>query len=194
MSSYSAKELRVSEENAISDLDHPGWYRWWAPVELCRRLLGPHAVKVLPHLKIGTDDLQDYRLVYVGIAAKESLYDRVVTWHIRQTHTHTNISRGFLSTFRQTISSLEAGSQAAEAKTNAVIDQLRVELFPVQMRIRDDVTKKHLEAAEDAQLNSCMIPFNIKGNQNETLHDFLGYLRGMRKMGKAQGLKEIKRG
>jgi len=189
---YRAIDLRRITVEQVPDMAHPGWYQWWAPVELCRQLLGPHAENVLPHLTVGTDDLSDYRLIYVGIAANESLYDRIVNWHIRERHTQSKLTHRTLSTLRQTLSSLAADSWAAEAETNAIIDQLRVEVFPGDTEIGETGVKQYLRAQEAEQIAQHVIPLNIQGNNNPYLHNFLIYLKGKRRDGRDQGLRDIR--
>ena len=121
---FSPVDLRAADFRIDDFWRNPGWYRWWARREDCKELLGPQCPQLLPDLTEGEGPLQDHVLVYIGIT-KETLFSRVVNWHVREKHRPGSIKHRTLSTFRQTISSLTAGNWADEAATNRAIDRLR---------------------------------------------------------------------
>ena len=102
---------------------------------------------MLPHLTNKKIRGVDYYYIYVGIAVKESIRDRL-NWHINQHHTISSVKSGILSTLRQTISSLVAGNQFDEKTTNSLIDLLFVEYFPINLEIKSDKAKEKIENIE----------------------------------------------
>ena len=187
---YQATELRNIDKTSSNHWQLPGWYRWWAPNDLCQKLLGEFAGLILPGLTRGEGSLQGHCLIYVGVT-KQTLYSRVIKWHICEKHKLGNIKHRTLSTFRQTISSLSAGTWADEATTNAIIDKMMVEVFPVDMAAGAVETKHYLESLEDQQISRYLIPLNIRGNSDPRLLDFHRHLSEKRRVGRTQALHEL---
>lgn len=129
-----AKELRkINDLESISN-SRPGYYKWWASFDALMILL--------KELEINFKDIEPYieqnnnlYCIYVGIAVKESLRDRL-NWHINQKHTASAVRSGALSTLRQTISSVIAHDQYNEEKTNEFIDLLTIEFFELPYDIK----------------------------------------------------------
>lgn len=148
-----AKDLRNIECIKSIPKDKPGWYKWWAPQEVLEKLLNSkyieneHLSYLLPYLTNKKIEGVDYYYIYVGIAVKESIRDRL-NWHINQHHTISSVKSGILSTLRQTISSLVAGNQFDEKTTNRLIDSLFVEYFPINLEIKSDEAKEKIENIE----------------------------------------------
>lgn len=126
-----------------------------------------------------------YTALYVGIAAgKDGILGRF-KWHIEQNHSISNITKGYLSTLRRTLSallnfkllksSIEVNLSSQE-KLNAFIDEncvLEWNYFPKK-------SKKDLEKIEDEIINSGYFPLNIQGNQ-QVSKNFRKKLGDMRK-------------
>ena len=148
-----AKDLRKTKLIKTIPKDKPGWYKWWALKEVLEKLLNSKYIKnehlsyLLPHLTNKKIRGVDYYYIYVGIAVKESIRDRL-NWHINQHHTISSVKSGILSTLRQTISSLVAGNQFDEKTTNRLIDSLFVEYFPINLEIKSDEAKEKIENIE----------------------------------------------
>ena len=185
-----AIELRNSRTlNTIPD-NKPGWYRWWAPHEVSQQLLGNHFNTLRPHLLQGEagSSLQGLYCVYVGIAVKESIRARL-NWHVNQQHSVGCVKHGTLSTLRQSISSLVGTDQGDEDATNALIDQLIVEYYPVDLPVRSDQAKQYLQEMERRELASHVIPLNIQNNRQAVLADFKQALKKARKTAKTNFLQ-----
>jgi hypothetical protein len=168
----------------------PGWYRWWAPAEVCRELLTEFADQIIPELTEGNDELLGHYLVYVGMT-KETLYSRVIKWHICESHNFGKVHHRTLSTFRQTVSSLTVGNWADELTTNNAIDKMKVEVFPVDLIVGSPETKSHLKSLEGLQISQHLVPFNIQGNRDSRLANFHKHLSKQRKLGRERGLQEL---
>lgn len=190
MTVYLAANLRDIDKSADRHWLLPGWYQWWAPYELSRELLGEFSESILPGLTQGRNDLEGFHLMYIGIT-KETLFSRVVKWHICEKHDIGKCKHRTLSTFRQSISSLASGNWADESSTNAVIDRMKIEVFPVEMTVGALKTKHHLESLEDKQIERHLVPLNIRGNNDPRLANFHRYLQERRRQGRALALQEL---
>ena len=158
-----AKKLR--EKEILKQIPNkPGYYKWWAPKKLTKKFLDFNPsytyFEQLEDVLERHPKQENLYYIYVGIAVKESVRDRL-NWHINQKHSKSSVKSGFLSTFRQTISSLCFDNHKEEEKTNQVIDELFVEYHVVE-------DKDTLEKIELEELNQrgYFRPLNIKGNQN----------------------------
>lgn len=184
-----AKDLRKTELIKTIPKDKPGWYKWWASKEVLEKLLNSKYIEkeylscLLPHLTNKNIDGIKYYYIYVGIAVKESIRDRL-NWHINQHHTISSVKSGFLSTLRQSISSLAVGNQFDEETTNNLIDLLFVEYFPINLEIKSDEAKEKIENIEKKELSENVIPLNLKDNKNVILKDYLIELKNVRKKSK----------
>lgn len=183
-----ARNLRLRE--ALRQIpDKPGWYRWWAPESVAAQLLNSPYISasymeaLSLHLwrhKLRTADNYYYICLYVGVAIKESVRDRL-NWHINQRHTENAIKSGTLSTLRRTLSSLVAGDQYDEAATNAVIDQMVVEYYAMDYPIKSELAKSEILKIEDGEMEQHILPLNIMGNRHAILQSFLADLKKARK-------------
>ena len=180
-----AWELRNPEElNNIPD-DWPGWYRWWAPRQALKLLLGDFYDELVPIMTRGKDELEGLSSIYVGVAINESIRKRL-DWHINQKHTPGNIKHGTLSTLRQSISSLVGKSQQDEEATNDLIDLCMVEIHPVQLNIKSGVARKDIRLIEDEIIQGDILPLNISKNHHPQISDFKKYLKAKRKKAKKE--------
>lgn len=124
---------------------------------------------------------EDYYLcLYIGVAIKESVRDRL-NWHINQHHTENSIKSGTLSTLRRTLSSLVAGDQYNETATNEVIDQMVVEYYVMDYPIKSELAKIEILKIEDNEMDQHILPLNIMGNRHDILQSFLADLKKARK-------------
>lgn len=165
----------------------PGWYRWWAPKEALRQLLGTHFNDLFPHLTQGENQLAGLYYIYVGVAIRESIRARL-NWHVNQRHTLSCVRSGTLSTLRQSIASLVGQNQLDENATNALIDQLMIEYFTATDPIKSLRAKAHLVQAEAQELVTHALPLNIKSNHNKHTQRFKQTLKAARSAAKQNAL------
>ena len=183
-------EIRSSKEGIGKDV---GIYCWWFKDDCVESLFkkvskdiewNRLAKETLQHKKIGN---VKYTALYIGVAAdkKKGILARF-KWHIEQKHTVSNVSKGFLSTLRRTLSALngfkllksstEVDSKSQE-KLNTFIDKncvLEWNYYPKR-------SKKDLAAIEDEIINSGYYPLNIQGNK-QTSKELRKKLGDMRKL------------
>lgn len=184
-----AKALRQRQYLESVPGDKPGWYRWWAMEEDLKKLLDSaflekkHFETIRPYLIQGEGPLEHYFCIYVGVAINESIQSRL-NWHVNQKHSQTAVTTGFLSTLRQSISSLVASDQYNEDATNRFLDRLFVEYTALDYPINSIRARHTIENCELAEMRRGLIPINIKDNPNPHAKDFLNELRWARKRAK----------
>lgn len=184
-----AKNLREKAELRKVTKLLPGWYRWWASKESLKKLLNSKFISkeymsyLVKHLTKKRIYNKTYYYVYVGVAVKESIQERL-NWHVNQKHSKTSVESGFLSTLRQTLSSLIAGNQYDEEATNDFIDTLFIEYYPIDYPIKSKEAKVLIEEIEKSELNSNVIPLNLRDNKNNVVKPFLKELSIARKIAK----------
>lgn len=184
-----AKNLRSKDELSKVPKDMPGWYRWWAPKDALEKLLNSpyidnkYLYDMLPHLTKKDINGKKYYYIYVGIAVKEAIRNRL-DWHINQKHTKNNVERGILSTLRQTVSSLIAKNQYNEEATNNLIDMLVVEYHTVNLPIKSKDAKEIIENIEQNELDNNVLPLNIRDNNNIIVKKYLVELKNIRRLSK----------
>lgn len=186
MKLVAAIELREKENLTNISKKLPGYYKWWASEKELKTLLNSKYIDnkyfkaLLPFLTKKEIKGKTYYYIYVGVAINESIRERL-DWHINQHHTKTSVESGFLSTLRQTLSSLVAGNQYDEKNTNEFIDKLLVEYAEVDLEIHSKEAKEKIEKIEKDEINNNVLPLNIKDNKNEMLTNYLKELRSARK-------------
>lgn len=184
-----AKQLRSAEYLHTIPNNMPGWYKWWASEQSLKLLLNsPYISKkyysdLLSHLTFKNINGINYYYIYVGVAIKESIRDRL-NWHVNQHHTKSSVESGFLSTLRQTISSLVAGNQYDEESTNKLIDTLIIEYYPINMAIKSIKAKEKIERIEKEELANNTLPLNLRDNKNNIVKSYLKELSHIRKQSK----------
>jgi hypothetical protein len=178
-----ASLLRNPIELAKFPKDKPGWYRWWAPDVALQKLLGQHYAALAPKLTQGVGPLDGQSCIYVGVAIKESIRDRL-NWHVNQQHTRSCVKHGTLSTLRQSIASLVGTCQADEAATNRIIDLLTIEYFPVDLPIKSTTAKKCIDVIEKDEMQKKALPLNIQSNHHKDVAIFKPALKLARKAAK----------
>ena len=125
----------------------------------------------------------DLYCIYIGIAEKESIRNRL-NWHINQEHKPSAIKSGYLSTLRQSLSSLLSQNQKDEEVTNQFIDKLYIEYFDVA-----EEDKKELRKKEKAEMEKYLYILNIHGNHHSKVGEIKKILRKIRKAGKQKALQ-----
>ncbi|GHV03418.1 hypothetical protein FACS189485_06570 [Spirochaetia bacterium] len=176
--------------------NHPGWYRWWAKEDAVKKLLDSKQLSkryfdnLFPHLTKGAGDLKNHYYLYTGIAVKESIRARL-DWHINQEHTLSAVKSGFLSTLRQSISSLVSGDQRNENDTNLFIDTLTVEYYSDTNQINTKEANIFLRENEDKEMRLNILVLNIMGNKRSEIHDFLKDLKQARSRAKKRYLEDM---
>ncbi|MCI8778173.1 MAG: hypothetical protein HFI87_03390 [Bacilli bacterium] len=184
-----ARDLRSKENLRKISSNMPGYYKWWASKESLALLLNSKYLKdkylktLLPHLTTSTYKGKKYYYIYVGIAVKESIQSRL-DWHVNQHHTKSSVESGFLSTFRQSISSLVAFNQFDESATNEFIDTLLIKYYPINLPIKSNEAKEKIEKLEKTEISNHVLPINIKDNKDAMVKDFLKELKVLRKSSK----------
>ena len=180
-------KIRSSKEGIGKDV---GIYCWWFKDDCVESLLKKVSKDIewdrlaeepLQHKKFGN---VKYTALYIGIAAgKDGILGRF-KWHIEQKHSVSNVTRGYLSTLRRTLSALngfkllksstEVNFKSQE-KLNAFIDENCV----LEWNYYPGKTKKELAAIEERFINSGYYPLNIQGNEqvSKELRKKLGDMR-----------------
>ncbi len=184
-----AKFLRDKSLSKTIPHNLPGYYKWWAPIESLSILLNSKYIskeyldELQPKLTKKIINNREYYYIYVGVAIKESIHDRL-NWHVNQHHTKTSVTSGFLSTLRQSLSSLVAGNQYEEDETNNFIDTLIIEYYPVNMEIKSKEAVDYISEIELYEINNHTIPLNLKDNKDKYLTNYLKELKTARKNSK----------
>jgi hypothetical protein len=179
--SANSKNLRNNGDALSIIPDLPGYYKWWAPGSIVKKLLGDFYEQLLPHLTQGQEEFGGYCYIYVGIATK-SLRERL-DWHVNQKHSLSAIKSGFLSTFRASISSLISGDQSDTDETNDIINEMLVEY-----EISEDF--KEMERME---MKKHQLPLNIQGQPHVIIKNgFTRHLKQARRIGKELGCQRLR--
>lgn len=161
--------------------DRPGYYKWWAPKTVLDSIfekLGLTTSQVDEFQKyIETRD--NYYCIYVGIAANDSIRDRLDT-HVNQYKAERNIRR---STLRKSLTSLFAQNKQDIVTTNKIIDLLRIEYFAVDLPIKSQEAINKIEGVEN-DLLSCeyLYVLNIQKNRHPLAQITIPRLKTLRKM------------
>ena len=178
-----AKELRVKQNLLSIPGDKPGYYKWYATKDDLEILLNKFDEK-FDDYKTFFNKKNDLYCIYVGVAINESLRSRL-DWHINQQNTPTAVRTGFLSTLRQSISSLVGRDMSDTESTNNFIDRLYVEYFLTDYIIKSDEAKKQIGDIEKSMLSDDKIYIlNIKDNINVNCKNFIKKLKNFRKNAK----------
>ena len=164
-----ASSLRNKEELNKTPNDKPGYYKWYATKEDLALLLNNLGYSI-DELINDIETKDNLYCVYIGVAIKESIKSRL-NWHVNDKHTETSVKQGFLSTFRQSISSVIAHNQYDEKSTNDFIDRLYVEYFVIDAPIKSEKAKRIIEPIEKELINSYLRILNIKDNKYPLMLD-----------------------
>lgn len=164
----------------------PGYYKWWAKKEDVEMLLEKLGVDVTfedIESDIEKKEGMDLYCIYIGIAEKESIGNRL-DWHVIQEHKPSAIKSGYLSTLRQSLSSLLSQNQKDEEVTNQFIDKLYIEYFEVA-----EEDKKELRKKEKTEMEKHLYILNIHGNHHPKVGEIKKKLKELRKAGKQKALQ-----
>lgn len=142
----------------------PGYYKWWISKNFFDFLLDALNVS-FEDIKNALEERDGLFCVYVGIAAKESVRQRL-NWHINDPHTVSRVNNGTLSTLRQTISSLVSHNQYDKTSTDQFIDRMYVEWFYIDSQIGSEETKKDLHDIETKLMAEYLRILNIQDNHH----------------------------
>mgnify|MGYP002624134124 CR=1 FL=1 len=178
-----ARDLR-KKENLLAIENKAGYYKWWAGASEFEIILKELNVD-LETIKSSVEIKDDLFCIYVGIAAKESVRDRL-NWHVNDSHTASRVKKGTLSTFRQSISSLVAHNQYDKTATDSFIDRLYVEWFYSDNKIKSEAAKIELHDIERQLLNRHLMILNIQDNHHPLAVEIKKKLRYLRKLSKEQ--------
>ncbi len=164
----------------------PGYYKWWAKKEEFDFLLNK--------LNVNYDDIEDSLdikddlfCIYVGIAVNESVAKRL-DWHINEKHSFSKVKHKYLSTLRQSLSSVISNNQADEMSTNEFIDKLKVEYFLFDYPIKSDEAKSEIKAIENELLEKNLYILNIQDNKHPLAKPIKKTLKKLRKESNANAL------
>ena len=169
-----------TELNKISSL--PGYYKWWASkseLDVILDALNVHFCEIKNALEI-KDGLY---CIYVGIAVKESVRDRL-NWHVNDKHTASQVINGTLSTLRQSISSIVVMNQYNKGATDSFIDKLYVEWFYSNNLIKTEAAKNELHEIEKHLLDEYLRVLNIQDNHHPLSSSIKLKLKLLRKKSK----------
>lgn len=167
--------------NEISN-DKPGYYKWWAKEEDIIELFKGLKFDFLDY-KNFIEKRNNWYCIYVGVAIKESIRDRI-NWHINDKHTESAVRSGWLSTLRKSIASIIAKNQYDKETTNDFIDKLKVEYFEIDFSIKSEEAKKEIGVIENNLINKYLRLLNIKDNYHNKATDIKKELRRLRKEAK----------
>ncbi len=171
-----AKERLIEISNA------PGYYKWWASKEEFDFMLKKLDVNY-ENIKDAIETRNDLYCIYIGIAVKESVRERL-NWHINDRHTTSQIKHGTLSTLRQSISSIVVQNQHDKKSTDDFINKLYVEYYYSKNKIKSDEAKKELHKAEVELLSEHLYILNIKDNAHPLAYSIKKKLKLLRKISK----------
>ena len=85
-----ARDLR-KKENLLAIENKAGYYKWWAGASEFEIILKELNVD-LETIKSSVEIKDDLFCIYVGIAAKESVRDRL-NWHVNDSHTASRVKK-----------------------------------------------------------------------------------------------------
>ena len=154
----------------------PGFYRWWFKKEAAQSLIKNMTGWLTEDDKflIQNFDGEEYIALYFGIS--KDMRGRI-KWHANQKHTSSTVSKGFLSTLRQTLSALlETPMSQSYQAINDFIDCNCI----WEWSYTDTCEAAHLVELSVLSQRDYYYPLNVKDNQ--TVHtDALKWLRQQRK-------------
>ena len=176
-----AIELR-NKENLQKIKKAPGYYKCWANRAELDVILNELNVK-FNDIKSSIETQSDKFCIYVGIAVKESIRDRL-NWHINDKHTENRVKHGTLSTLRQSIASIIAHNQYDKKATDDFIDKLEVEYFFNEHPIKSANAKNELTGIEKALLQEYLRILNIRDNNHPCAKEIKKELKRLRKISK----------
>ena len=182
-----AIELR-NKENLQKIKKLPGYYKWWAKRTELDVILTELNVK-FDDVKSSIETKSGMFCVYVGIAVKESIRDRL-NWHVNDKHTESSVKYGTLSTLRQSIASIVAHNQYDKEATDNFIDKLEVEYFFNEHPLKSTNANIELTDIEKRLLQEHLRVLNIRDNNHPCAKEIKKELTRLRKIGKNMTVSE----
>lgn len=173
-----ATSLRNPEE-LKKIFSKPGYYKWWISKNFFDFLLDALHVS-FDDIKNALEERNGLFCVYVGIAAKESVRQRL-NWHINDPHTVSRVDNGTLSTLRQTIASIVSHNQYDKSSTDQFIDLMYVEWFYIDSQIGSEEAKTELHNIETNLLSEYLRILNIQDNHHPLSGPIKNTLKELRK-------------
>lgn len=178
---FRASEFRSKE--ALKSLpDKAGYYKWWATREDFNRLLNTLGI-TYDNIADKIEQKDGLYCIYLGIAANEPIRKRI-DWHINDPHTEARVKSGFLSTFRQSLSSLLAHDQYDKAVTDDFISKLCFEYFTIDFPVKSQEVVDELHRIEKQMLEEHLYILNIQDNHYPDATDISKLLKAIRKSSK----------
>lgn len=116
------------------------------------------------------------------MATKESIRNRL-DWHVNK-HSDPQVRSGFLSTLRQSISSIVTSNQYDVESTNNFINKLKIEYFESPYEIKSEEAQKVLHEKEIEHMNRYLDILNIQDNHNVHAINIKRNLKRLRKESK----------
>ena len=171
-------KIELLREHQFSSIEKkPGYYRWWFKKEAAEQLIRelyewlPEADKFLTEVIYG----EEYIALYFGIS--KNLKGRI-KWHASQKHTPSAISRGLLSTLRQTLSALLKEKMSVSYET---INEFMDENCIWEWEYSDTYADAQKVESDILRNQEHYYPLNIK--ENHTVNkDILKWLKGKRSL------------
>lgn len=159
--------------------DKPGYYKWWATKKDTIRIFDGLGLNFSDY-KQDLESNEGLYCIYVGIAIKESIRDRL-DWHINDRHNKSAVKNRTLSTLRQSIASVIAGNQYDKEATNSFIDKLKVEYVALDFPIKSEEAKVEIHRMEKDLLGKSLRVLNIQENHHAKATEIKKKLRQLRK-------------
>ena len=182
---FDCTKFRNKDELAKID-KKAGYIKFWAYKK--------ELILMLDKLNAKFEDIEDslemkdnLYCIYIGKTTNRPVSKRLDD-HINMAHYESNVCKGFLSTFRQSISSIVSLNQADEAGTNEFIDKLKVEYYLSDNKMNSVELKNELNSIIDESLENYVYILNIQGNPNELANPIIKKLKVLRKQGKENAL------
>ena len=182
-----AKDLRKDTE--IKKIPEGiGYYKWFASIDDLKMILNK--------LELSFDSIPSDQweienglyCIYLGIARK-SLRERL-DWHVNNHHTLKFVSSGYLSSLRQSLSSILFSDQSKEKETNDFIDRLLIHYYYFEnLNPESKTDRKTIENLETELINEHLHILNDKKNKNEFRTSTK--LREIKKLGKITALRKL---
>lgn len=180
-----ASSLRDPEElKKISS--KPGYYKWWISKIFLDFILDKLHVS-FEEIENVLEERDGLFCVYVGIAAKESVRQRL-NWHINDPHTVSRVNTGTLSTLRQTIASIVSHNQYDKTSTDQFIDRMYVEWFYIDSQIGSEEAKNELHDIETNLMSEYLRILNIQDNHHPLSKPIKKTLKELRKQSRMKAL------
>lgn len=174
-----AKDLRMPKNLESLPNNSPGYYKWWCDKDTLNIIINKLNID-FNDIKNDLETKDNLYCIYIGIAVKESIKDRI-NWHINQKHSESAVKSKALSTLRQSISSIVANDQYNEEATNAFIDKLKIEFFELPYKVKDNEAIIKAHQVEKDYMEKHLYILNIQDNHHNKAREIKKRLKKLRK-------------